>query len=396
MIPSEIRASLPAPVVAHAALSCSPGSVVGETHLVVAGGRLLAFARESLVGAYARLPLDPAVAPALEGGDFSSTLHFQLADGTPVELNVSSFERPALAQLLAQLPDPVARSTDTASGPLTGAPGPVAKPAENLAASPGPRPWVADLKAADTGADPAGSEPSPLPTLPVATPRMTLPAIPPAPAAAGPKKPRNSRGPGEFAGDLPFLTGCLPVLLLLGGSGWLLWTLEEPARDTLWAYTGWALWHGKFLSVLGKIAASIGAMGLTYWFAVWLEGWNFRRNLTGRVTIRDGRVAFLAPKGIWKADFDLRKCSVEFHCTQKPPENKNTRPEDLEFVVLVCFTQGDTQAGIWVNNIRWKDIAGSYWQPQGSVEKPQRRIEFLPYEFRELLPALLEEMQRPT
>ncbi len=391
MIPQEIRAVLPGPPTAHAALSCSPGSVVGETHFVVTGGRLLVFSRESLVGGYAPVLLDPAVTPALEGGDFSSTLHFQLADATPVELNVSSFERPAMQALLAELAAIAPVLADPSPGNAPELPNRPDSPTGTSTILPPTEPVAAPVPTTALSADPAGE------LHPAAasrdTPRWQLPAIPAATAAPGPKKPRDNRGPGEFAGDPPFFTGCLPALLLLAGTGWGLWTLEERVRDSLWGFTGWALWQGTFLMVLGKIAACIGAMALTYWFAVWLEGWNFRRNLTGRVTIRSRRVHFLAPKGLWKSDFDLRKCRVEFQCTQKPPGNNNTKPEDLEFVVLVRFTQGDSQASIWVHSIRWKDIAGSQWQPQTSVEKPERRIEFMGHEFKELLPALLEEKQ---
>jgi len=390
MIPQEIRALLPAPITAHAALSCSPGSVVGETHFVVAGGRLLVFSRESLVGGYAPVLLDPAAAPALDNGDFSSTLHLQLVDATPVELNVSSFERPAMQALLAEL---------AAIAPILAGPSPGNAPElRNRADSPTETPTVlspteaaaAPVPATALNADPAGGLLAAAAILD--TPRLQLPAIPAGTNAPGPKEPRDNRGPGEFAGDPPFFTGCLPALLLLAGTGWGLWTLEERARDSLWGFTGWALWQGTFLMVLGKIAACIGALALTYWFAVWLQDWNFRRNLTGRVTIRSRQVHFLAPKGLWKSDFDLRKCSVEFQCTQKPAANSNVKPEDLEFVVLVRFTQGDAQASLWVHSIRWKDIAGSQWQPQTSVEKPERRIEFMGHEFKELLPALLAEM----
>jgi hypothetical protein len=105
VVPSEISKQLDAAPRAHAALSCGLHGPIGETHLVLEGARVLAFTRESLVGAFTRIEL--AGFPALEKGDFSDTLRLQLDDGTDAELNVSSFERDAVAALLAAAAQPV-------------------------------------------------------------------------------------------------------------------------------------------------------------------------------------------------------------------------------------------------------------------------------------------------
>ena len=102
-VPSEIRKLLAGrEPKAYASLSCSFHGPIGETHFVVADGQLFVFERESLIGDFKRVTLDPGFPPKLEKGTFSDTLHVALADGEAYELTVSSFDRDALEQVLLE------------------------------------------------------------------------------------------------------------------------------------------------------------------------------------------------------------------------------------------------------------------------------------------------------
>ncbi|MCA8914007.1 MAG: hypothetical protein KDB90_01245 [Planctomycetes bacterium] len=102
-VPSEIRKLLAGrEPKAYASLSCSFHGPIGETHFVVADGQLFVFERESLIGDFKRVTLDPEFPPKLEKGTFSDTLHVALADGEAYELTVSSFDRDALEQVLLE------------------------------------------------------------------------------------------------------------------------------------------------------------------------------------------------------------------------------------------------------------------------------------------------------
>lgn len=134
-IPPEIRKLLGTrEASAHASLSCGLRGPIGETHLVVADGQLFVFERESLIGEYTRVEL--AAVPVLEQGDFTDTLHLLAVDGSDAELTVTSFEREAVASVLAAAAKPApppaacaargASGKPTASNGFVGGRGPVA------------------------------------------------------------------------------------------------------------------------------------------------------------------------------------------------------------------------------------------------------------------------------
>ena len=114
-IPSEIRKLLGnREPTAHASLSASFHGPIGETHFVVADGQLFVFQRESLIGDFEPVQLDPAHPPKLEKGTFNDVLHVSLADGTPHELQVSSFDRDGIQRVLEANAAPAEQAEATA------------------------------------------------------------------------------------------------------------------------------------------------------------------------------------------------------------------------------------------------------------------------------------------
>lgn len=361
-IPAEIAGVLPpgARVSAHAAVSSSPGSSIGETRLLVVNDGLMAFARESLIGEFTPLALDASFLPILEGGDFSATLRLRRADGSEFQLAVSTFERSNVAALLAALP------RTQPQGVLPTAP---AIPAP--AATPAPQPTV-----------PVATAPPPAPQVPVIPERRTLPV---------PKPPDDGKWRDEFAGDTPFLTGCLPMLLVAIALCVGLWIGETALREYAFDELGWGFLEWGFVEFLGKSAALVGGLLLAVLFGMWLDGVNFRANTTGRVTIKNGTLVVLAPKAAWKAEFPLKHSTIEFLCRQHA--TKGDASEDAQACeAQILLTCRGASAGLYVSTVAWKDVAGAHWQAASTISKPGQHLAFLGMVFSPMHARLLREL----
>jgi len=366
-LPAEItRMFAPgAHVSAHAAISSSPGSSIGETRLVVIDGQLLAFVRESLIGDYTPLPLDATFHPVMEGGDFSARLLLRAADGAPLELKVSSFESSDVTRLLAALPAPVAPVSVAVATFLPPAP---------ATALPQPLPTVAP---ATPNAAPART-PEPTPT-----PRVSVPE---------PKPPANGEWKNDFAGDSPFLTGCLPSLIFVVAAGVGLWHLEGYLRVYVYAATNWDFLFWGFTGFVMKAVAIVLALVASAYFGMWLDALNFRMNTTGKVTIKAGQLTVLAPKAAWKHTFALKRARIEYQCRSR--DTKEDASESASCEALITLTEGGLTVGLVVNAVPWKDIAGSHWQAAHSIAKPDTHLPFLGTQFSNMHARLLHELHQ--
>lgn len=357
-LPADIARLLPpgAVVSAHAAVSSSPGSSIGETRLLVVNNGLMAFARESLIGDFAPLALDASFLPVLEGGDFSSTLRLRKADGSECRLAVSTFERSHVAALLAAL------------APARSAPQAVPETPQAIAAEP-----VVAI---------------------VAEPPPPMPATQPAPVVRKvpePATPKDGKWRDEFAGDTPFLTGCLPTLLVAVGLCVGLWMGETALREYAWHETGWGFLDWSVVEFFGKAVAIIGGLVAAVYFGIWLDGLNFRVNTTGRVTIKNGLVIVLAPKSAWKADFALKRTHIEFLCRQH--DTKGDASDDAQACeAVIRLTCDNRVVGLYVSTVAWKDVAGGHWQAETKLEKPEQSLTFLGMNFSPMHARLLREL----
>lgn len=361
-LPAEITRLLPAgtKLSAHAVISSSPGSSVGETHLIVADGRLLAFVRESLIGQFAPLALDTSFSPQLIGGEYSASLRLRLGDGTEAQLAVSTFERAPVATLLAALP-----ATPVADTPQKAA-------VEQPVAAPAPVTPTEVAKPAETAAH----------VLESTSPQRHL---------AEPKPPADGKWRDEFAGDTPFVTGCLPTLIAAVALCIVLWIGESLLRETINDLTGWAFLKWGFIEFLGKAIAIVGGLVAAVWFGMWLDGVNFRANTTGRVTIKNGMLVVLAPKAAWKAEFPLKHTTLEFMCRKH--DTKGDHSDDSQAVeALIVLTCRGNVTGLQVPSVAWKEIAGAHWQSLDKVEKPPRHLAFLGFVFAPMHARLLREL----
>ena len=361
-VPSEIRSLLggrePS---AYAALSCSLSQPIGETHLVVADGQLFVFTRESLLGEFSKVELDPAHPPKLEKGDFSDTLHLALADGTAHELNVSSFERDALNDVLSRDPAPAqANQVDKEIAPPD--------PLRVSTADDDEPPIAPSVPAAD---DNPFELPSQLAAEKKAEEAFKLPPV--APASMPSEEPdtglidRRSRAktrqpdyePNEeridrddkaerkdiYHSEHPGTLGCwLQFFLFLGGV-LAIWSLHIAAYDSAAKFLDWEVDTDSASYVLTKIVAVIAGA----WVGIKLAGiisWMARRgNWGGYLEFRGMDAVFHGPKGAWKKSIDLSK-PFEAECLWKN-SSSNSKPNDNKnFNVIVVFRQDGTEAGL--------------------------------------------------
>jgi hypothetical protein len=372
-LPDEIRRLLPpgAAVQAQAGLSCSPASPVGETRLVLAQGQLHAFVRQSLIGGYEPLALDPAFAPRLEGDDFSGVLVIQPAGGEPARLRISPFERADIQRLLAALPaatTPLAAAAEVPPAPVPAAP-PVLPP------SPPPPPEPAPLDQAP---------PQPLP----ADAQQSLPPVRPNNDAQHEESRKD-----DFAGELPFLTGCLPMLaitaVLIAGC----WVFDDYSRAWLAARTGWGALEDGFLEVLGKIVAVVSGLVGGILVAIRIDAWNFRTNRSGRVTIKHGRIVVLAPKSAWKSDLPLDGAEIAWHCRALPRDSEK-KEDEQPFAAQIVISSRHDRVALTVDSIAWNKIAHPDWQQVDRLEKPARALKMPALNFGYMQHRLLRELSQ--
>ncbi len=104
----------PEAVVDHVAVGHAPGGGYGETHLLSHGGRLLIFARGSMLGAFEQVALASG-SPRLERGSFDSTLYVPTPHGEE-RIVLSMFEVDQASDLVGALhPGAIPRDPDAAA-----------------------------------------------------------------------------------------------------------------------------------------------------------------------------------------------------------------------------------------------------------------------------------------
>ena len=109
-VPHDLRALLRNPSATAAVVARGLESPMGETVLVCDGAALRVFHRDSFVNPWAEMAIDASHPPTLDWQDFSGELHIAAADGADFTLQVGSFEREAVAAVLAQSAEALAET----------------------------------------------------------------------------------------------------------------------------------------------------------------------------------------------------------------------------------------------------------------------------------------------
>jgi hypothetical protein len=319
-VPSEIRKLLDAEPQAHAALSCSLQGPIGETHLVVANRQLFLFTRESLVGEFTRLALDPVRAPVLEAGDFADTLHVQLADGASFELNVSSFERDAVTQTLAAVGDtiPAAAPLPTAEPPAASIPPEAPAPHEAPGVTPEPQPETT---------------PAPLQT-------HAAPAQDPVPD--GPEDPQADNEPATYEGSTLRLIPCLGMMLFFFGPMVGMWFAHDAALQALTQMSPGKREAGTFLYVITKFLAMVAGIYAGVKLLMLFNKFGTARNWDGQVIFDRHGVKLVGPSSKWEVTIDQSRqfeLSCECHAEKPTGGQQATRRQHIYY--LHIRQQGD-------------------------------------------------------
>lgn len=274
-LPSEIRKLLEVEPRAHAALGCGLHGPIGETHLVLAGGRVLVFTRESLVGSFARVEL--AALPKLERGDFADTLHLQLADGTDAELNVSSFERDAVVALLtaavetpaAPVPPPPSRRQVTPAEPQHN---------EGLPPKPAARETEGKAKFPTQSATEAQPE-------------------------TEPEKEKPDKQAGKevavYHGSDPGCIGCVAYLVVFGGAVVGFWFLHTEAARTVGMIGPSETEQDSFSFIATKVVALIAGAYLGGRLIQLVNSLLRAFGLVGKVMFSQSVIQVFGPSGKW-------------------------------------------------------------------------------------------------
>jgi hypothetical protein len=325
---------------AYAALSCSIDGPIGETHLVVADGQLFVFTRESLLGEYQQLKLDSAHPPKLERGDFSDTLHLALADGSAHDLNVSSFERDAVNEVLAQESAPAAAADEKADDNPFELPSQIA--AEKEAEEAFQLPSVAAI---ETQKEPPGGGLIELKKF-----AEQVEEVPPVNKEWEPNEETIDReGKADeravYHSEHPGNLGCWLQFFLFAGAIAALWSLQIAAYESTARLLDWDVDTDSASYVLSKIVAVIAGA----WLGVKLAGiisWiAHRNNWGGYLEFKGMDAVFHGPKDAWKKSIDLSK-SFKAECMWRCNVT-NAKPNDKKnFNVIVVFRQDGTEVGL--------------------------------------------------
>lgn len=396
-VPSEIRKLIgDRDVKAHASLSCSFQGPIGETHFVVADGQLFVFERESLVGKFRSIELDPAHPPKMVPGTFNDELHVALADGSAHELQVSSFDRDSIKKLLEENAGPAPTPTPPADKPF--------EPSEKQATTPQAEVSVeqmsslSDLEALfDTGEDfPKVEEDSdssspndavkdlqdataklqeskdgedtglidlkalefnlqqaennaPATVEPIQQPDY---ASPPAidedearEAAEAAKHAEKQRNKNIYFGNDPGCVGCLIQTLLFFGGILAMWYAHEIGMLNAGVVEPDQEYDENLVFVLTKILAVIAGIYLGGKSAS-LFGKLFQKlNWTGTIAFVKGRAIVMGPRGKWQMVLDP---STPFsfeggaHSSIQSSTDDKGRPTKRSFIVFIRVVQEPT------------------------------------------------------
>ncbi len=251
-VPHDLRALLRNPNATAAVVARGLESPMGETVLVRDGGALRVFHRDSFVNPWAELAIDASHPPTMEWQDFSGELHIAAADGNDFTLQVGSFEREAVAAVLAQSGDapaePPATQAESAYEPE---PPPVQEVADVLARERPPSAEPSAARPADSVRRAAhdGGQPS-------FRPREFHQM----------QRADGTTVPVHFHGVNPIGFTC-PFVLLWGAACFVgLWHLEGMARVALIDLFEWWWLLRDFVHVIAKGLAIVGGLYL------WIKG----------------------------------------------------------------------------------------------------------------------------
>jgi len=268
-LPSEIERLVgDARVDASASLSCGLDGPIGETHLVLAEGRLILFTRDSLIGTPTRHELDRANPPRVEKGDFSDTLHIELPDGASHALNVSSFERDAVTKLLAACAEPVESRPQKADPP---APAVIPEPQHEPLRAPGP----------PTAESAPSAEPDKRPE-----------------AAPTEEDEQAGKAVSVYHCSETGCSSCLAQVLLFFGTPVGMWFAHVQAMATVGAASDSAMY------IITKVLAVIAGFYLGFKLLTLLTNLLQQANWEGRVEVKGQVARIRGPRGKWELVVD--------------------------------------------------------------------------------------------
>jgi hypothetical protein len=309
-VPQEIRKLLTAEPQSHAALSCSLHGPIGETHMVVADGRLSFFIRETLVGNFTCVALDPVRLPVLEAGDFADTLHVQLADGTSFELNVSSFEREAVARTLAA----AAAEPTPESAPIEPTPDAPASPPEQQVEAP------------------AGFGPAEAPALPLAAPA-------PEP---DPEDEQAEKEPATYEASTLRLMPCLGMVLFFVGPIVGMWVAHSEAMLAMALLAPGEYLEVGFIFVITKILALVAGIYAGVKLLTLFNRFGTSRNWDGKVIFDRHGVKLIGPSNKWEITIDeSRPFELSCDCHAEKPTSSSESAKRQHIYYLRIQQQGD-------------------------------------------------------
>ena len=395
MIPSEIKALLgDAEITAYAKLGAGLKSAIGETHLVLVAGQIRIFSRDSIIGDFAQPALDSGSKPLLTPGTFNDTLELQLADGTEVSLNVSSFDRSNVADLLDKVAPMPANSMDdpeqdTVEPPIAEDTTPEAplEPGEVIQPPPAPEPSEEDLDSLFATDDVITSIP-PLefgsnPELEI----EPMPAFVPDPAPVATEAPRfssakkasakrsepddkkdikpDANGVYAYKSPDPGCTGCIVQIILFFGSVYLFWELQPAAMDNLWSRLVWGVpEHSGFLWVVAKIITVIAGGYFGVQICKLVSMYAKAKLLSGAVMFKGNTATVIGPKARTTHGFELNKpfsWSCDWYSSSEDEDAKRA------LNVQIRITQGskiavikgmiqDVQPEFFVENMNYNKV----------------------------------------
>lgn len=367
-IPPEIRKLLGTrEASAHASLSCGLQGPIGETHLVVADGQLFVFERESLIGEFTEVEIDPAHPPRLESGTFNDVLHLAIADGAAYELQVSSFDRDAIRQLL----------DEHAAGPRADA---------------------------QTPEPPAAETPAVIETV-TAPP----PTVAPPPAAHAPQEPdpdelkereeaaRDAEKRGTqhaYYGSDPGCAGCLIQAVIFFGGIVAMWFAHEHAMLNIGVVEPTDTYDESPVFVITKIVAVIAGMYLGGKTASIVGGIFRKLNWTGWVAFVKDRAVAIGQRGKWQIVIDSGQ-PFQFeggaHSSLSASTDKDGKPTKRSFSVFVRVNQDGKYFTLKTSISRAghpESVSGIPLKPLSEDWKDQRMITMDNKTFRQVLKRL--------
>lgn len=404
-VPSEIRKLLgDRQPTAHASLSSSFQGPIGEAHFIVADGQLFVFQRESLIGEFEPVALDPAHPPKLVPSTFNDELHVALADGSSHELQVSSFDREAIKKVLEENAAPAQES-----------PPQVAPPPEDTSTQQDAQELLQDaLEMAKPDNDSGlvdirqfAEEPPP----PV---EARSPEHQPAPpeSKSGYTTPREvdpddikerdeaakaaeKRGDKNvYYGSDPGCAGCLIQTVIFFGGILAMWFAHEHAMLNIGVVEPTDQYDDSAVFVLTKIVAVIAGMYLGGKTASLLGKLFQKFNWTGFIAFVKDRVLVFGPRNKWQLTIDASRpyeLHGAAHTSVEQTQDKSGKPIRVSYNIFLRITQDGKSCVLKTGVYRTgfpNEMSGLPLQPLEEEWKDERLITMEKTTFRNVLRRL--------